>query len=183
MSNNVNKIESNLDVITADVRAKFGSLNGEQLNWKPSADEWSVGQCIDHLIKTTEIYSDDFKAVADGTRRQGFWESWSPFSGMLGKMLKNIMPKDEKKVKTSDRFVPPSDIDAGVVERFSVSQEELKATVRSTASADWDKTKLTSSFMSLVTYSLADAYEIVVGHQRRHIRQAERVTLLNEFPR
>jgi hypothetical protein len=183
MEKDVAKITSEIDLITADVQQKFGGLSGEQLNWKPAAESWSIGQCIDHLIKTNEIYSEDFKAVANGTRSQSAWERWSPFSGFFGRFLTNIMPKDQKKVKTTGRFVPPSEIDADVVKRFAKSQEELKDTVRSTEKADWDKTILTSSFMGLVTYSLGDAYNIVTGHQHRHIRQAERVVLEHEFPK
>jgi hypothetical protein len=183
MANDPNKIVIELDTITADVHARFGSLTSEQLNWKPVADSWSIGQCIDHLIRTNEIYSEDFEAVANGTRAQSTWERWSPLSGYFGRYLTKIMAKDEKKVKTSERFVPPSDIDADVVERFAKSQDELKETVRSTENADWDKTILTSSFMGLVTYSLGDAYNIITGHQRRHIRQADRVFLMNKFPK
>jgi hypothetical protein len=33
-----------------------------------------------------------------------------------------------------------------------------------------------------MTYKLADGYKIVVEHERRHFRQAERVTKENNFP-
>ncbi len=182
MDHEIQKIEGTLDAITVDVKLKFGGLTPEQINWKPSADGWSIGQCIDHLIKTTEIYSVDFRAVAKGERRTGLWERLSPLSGFFGKLLINAMANDEKKVKTSERFVPPSEIDAGIVEHFVKSQEELKETIRATEGVDRRRIILTSSFMKAVTYSLADAYEIVTAHQQRHIRQAERVAQLDDFP-
>ena len=38
------------------VEFTFGHLSAEQINWKPSADSWSVGQCFEHLIKANELF-------------------------------------------------------------------------------------------------------------------------------
>lgn len=182
MNEKVKKIAEQLDEVTAEARAKFGALNREQLNWRPPDGGWSVGQCLEHLIKTSEIYSEDFRSIADGTRATSFWENWSPLSSFFGRFLTSYMDKDEKKVKTTERFVPPSEIEANIVDRFEASQQELISLIDSTSNADWDRTKLTSSFQGFVTYSLADAYRIIAAHQRRHIRQAERVMNDAGFP-
>jgi hypothetical protein len=182
MSNDIGMITEKLDSNASEIRGSFGHLSAEQLNWKPTADAWSIGQCIDHLIRTSEIYSEDFQAVADGTRKPRLWERTSPLSGFFGRFLTKYMSKDEKKVKTTERFVPPSDISADVVEEFAGSQAQLRSTIESTANVDWDKTVLTSSFQGFVTYSLADAYKIIAEHQRRHIRQAKRVLEDPAFP-
>ncbi len=182
MNEKVKKIAEQLDEVTAEARAKFGALNREQLNWRPPDGGWSVGQCLEHLIKTSEIYSEDFRSIADGTRATSFWENWSPLSSFFGRFLTSYMDKDEKKVKTTERFVPPSEIEANIVDRFEASQQELISLIDSTSNADWDRTKLTSSFQGFVTYSLADAFRIIAAHQRRHIRQAERVMNDAGFP-
>ena len=182
MNEKVKKIAEQLDEVTAEARAKFGALNREQLNWRPPDGGWSVGQCLEHLIKTSEIYSEDFRSIADGTRATSFWENWSPLSSFFGRFLTSYMDKDEKTVKTTERFVPPSEIEANIVDRFEASQQELISLIDSTSNADWDRTKLTSSFQGFVTYSLADAFRIIAAHQRRHIRQAERVMNDAGFP-
>ena len=43
---------------TADKRAieLGGGLNQEQLNWHPEPGAWSVGQCLEHLCITNEVY-------------------------------------------------------------------------------------------------------------------------------
>ena len=38
------------DAIAADANTLFGHLNAQQINWKPSTDQWSVAQCLEHLI-------------------------------------------------------------------------------------------------------------------------------------
>src|SRR5690606_2857342 len=146
MNEKVKKIAEQIDEVTAEARAKFGALNREQLNWRPPDGGWSVGQCLEHLIKTSEIYSEDFRSIADGTRATSFWENWSPLSSFFGRFLTSYMDKDEKKVKTTERFVPPSEIEENIVDRFEASQQELISLIDSTSNADWDRTKLTSSF-------------------------------------
>lgn len=181
MKNDVDGIFTELDGITAEVREMFGGLSVEQINRKPDAEGWSIAQCLVHLIKTSEIYSEDFIAIGAGTRQSSFWEKWSPLSGYLGRLLIESLDVDEKKVKTKPRFVPPDDLESDIVERFAASQEELKEIIRSTENADWQKTIVTSSFMAGITYSLADAYKIIITHQRRHLRQAKTLMMMRGF--
>ena len=37
-------------LVADETRRAFGQLSAEQVNWKPSEAEWSIGQCLDHLI-------------------------------------------------------------------------------------------------------------------------------------
>ena len=45
-----------LKAVADDAQRDFGSLSAAQLNWKPSAEQWSVGQCFEHLIKTNRAF-------------------------------------------------------------------------------------------------------------------------------
>lgn len=182
MSDDKLAITKEFEAVASEVHARFGKLNAEQLNWRPRADAWSVAQCLQHLIITTDEYATDFRGIADGTRRARLWERISPFSGFFGRFLAGALEKDAQKTKTPARFVPPSDLGGDVVLRFMRSQTELVTLIRGTAKADWRRTILTSSFQPIITYSLADAYRIMVVHQHRHIRQADRVTRTEGFP-
>jgi hypothetical protein len=116
-------------------------------------------------------------------RQSTRWERFSPLSGFFGRFLREHLTKDAKRTKTLARFVPPSEIAGDIVSRFVRSQEELLDAIRATRTADWDRTIITSSFQPLVTYSLGDGYRIMLEHQRRHIRQADRVMASTAFPR
>lgn len=169
--------------VTTEVRARFGSLTREQLEWRPPSGGWSVAQCLDHLITTTASYLPELGAIASGTRRPSAWERLSPFSRAFGRMLVGFMQQDDKRSATPRRFVPPSAVGGDIVTRFAASQDELAAAIRATASVDWDRTIVTSTFNRIATYPLADAYRIILEHQRRHVRQAQRVTEEPGFPR
>ena len=38
------------------IESTFAVLTVPQLNWKPEAEIWSVGECINHLVVTNELY-------------------------------------------------------------------------------------------------------------------------------
>jgi hypothetical protein len=58
--------EANL--IADDAKNTFGQLTVSQLNWKPSADRWSVAQCFDHLLTTNKGYIPIIKSVLAGKK-------------------------------------------------------------------------------------------------------------------
>ncbi len=184
MSGRIENITEALHEVADDATAAFGSFSAEQLNWKPSEIGWSVGQCLDHLIRTNTAFFGDFDQVAAGTRKSSFWEKWSPFTEFCGRFLIRAYESDSKKVKVpSKSIVPPSKVDPDIVERFAKHTDEVIEKVRSTASADWKNTVLTSPFLRVMTYTLDDYYTILVGHNRKHFRQAWRVTENDAFPK
>jgi hypothetical protein len=183
MNNDVSGIIGELQKIDADVRASFGSLSPEQINWRPSPDGWSIGQCLEHLIKSNEGFYGEFDKLAAGTRKNSLWEKFSPLSTFAGNFLIKSLKTDVKKVRTIPSMTPPSDIDAEIVETFSQHQSELAGKVAAIANADWQKTVVTSPFFGLMTYMLDDGLQAIVEHERRHVRQAKRVFETDGFPR
>ncbi len=183
MKQELAKFVEDAEAISEDARKTFGNLSEEQINWKPSADGWSVGQCFEHLVKTNSLFFPELEKIAGGGRKNSFLENYSPFSSFIGNLMVKSLQKDGRKFKTpSKAIVPPSEIDASIVELFLAHQTDLIQRVIRTEKADWQKTKITSPFMKLITYGLADGYRIVVEHERRHVRQAERVLQAENFP-
>jgi hypothetical protein len=182
MGNDCEKLLSELENISADAKKTFGTLSAEQINWRPSETGWSVGQCFEHLIKTNKLYFDELDKIAAGTRKNSFWENWSPLTSFAGRFLINSLKSDARKVKTIQKMTPPSEVGANIIELFATHQTELAAKIKQTESADWRKIVLTSPFMGLMTYNLADGFESIVEHEKRHFRQAERVTQMENFP-
>jgi hypothetical protein len=177
------EIISELEKISEEVKSRFGSLSPEQINWRPSAEGWSVGQCFEHLIKTNKLFYDELDKIAGGTRRNSFWENWSPLTSFGGKFLIKSLKSDERKFKApTAKIVPPSEVDGDIIEQFSAHQTEIIEKIKRTENADWRKTVITSPFMKLMTYSFADGLQVVVEHEKRHFRQAERVTQAENFP-
>jgi len=184
MNNELSNLTSELEKISHDARATFGNLSEAQINWKPSAEGWSVGQCFEHLIKTNSLFFPELEKIASGERKNSFLENYSPLSSFFGKLLIGSLKKDERKFKApSKAIVPPSEISAKIIDQFSAHQADIVGKIKLTQNADWKKTRITSPFMKLATYSLADGYRVVVEHEKRHFRQAERVMNTQGFPK
>ena len=157
----MNEITSELETIAENTQKTFGSFSAQQINWKPSETGWSVGQCFEHLIKTNELFYSKLDEIAGGKQKNSVLENWSPLSTVWAGLLIGSLKKDSRKFKVpSQKIVPPSMVDAGIVEKFVSHQSELIGKIQQTESADWNKIKITSPFMKLMTYKLADGFQL-----------------------
>ena len=182
MANDVEGVVSQFQSVSDDVRESFGAFTPEQVNWKPSSESWSVGQCLDHLIKSNEEFFPELDQLAAGTRKNSFWQKWSPLSGVAGAFLVNSLKKDSQKVKTNQKMTPPSDIEDDIVERFERHQEEFVQKIRRTDNVDWNRVVLTSPFVKIMTYKMNVGLIALIEHEKRHVRQAKRVMEMDGFP-
>jgi len=183
MNDKINHVISEIEKTTAEAKDAFGEFSREQLNWHPVDRGWSVGQCLDHIIKTNELFRPEFEKLVSGARKNSFWESVSPFSGMAGRFLIKAVSEDSKKAKApSKKIIPPSDTEPDIVERFASHLDAVKGQVAACSSVDLKKTVITSPFLAVFTYTLDDALTVLVEHTKRHIRQAKRVVAADGFP-
>jgi hypothetical protein len=173
-----------LQAVASDASKVFGNLSPAQLNWKPSAEQWSVGQCFDHLIVTNRTFFRGMEKIAAGTYKSSLWGRVSPLSGFFGRfILKALDPEKGRKTKAPRVFEPArSDVAADVITQFAAHQAELSTRMHATAGADLRGLKVTSPVSPVATYSLLDAYRILVAHERKHFEQARRVTRAGGFP-
>lgn len=172
-------------VLTDEVRRAFGTLTPEQLNWKPAADAWSVAQCLEHLIITNEK---EFPAIEQTLRedyRNPFWSRPPLLPKLFGRLMINLFgPENARRYKAPKSFRPSqSRIGETIVEDFAAHQAEFVRLFEQTARLDPEKTMVVSPVTDFITYSLLDCCRILVGHERRHFRQAVRVTQTAGFPR
>lgn len=183
MDERIKTIISEMNAVADEAKAAFGTLSADQVNWKPGEKSWSVAQCLDHIIKTNELFYPEFTKLASGARKNSFWENISPLTGWGGRFLIKAVSEDSKKAKApSKAIVPPSDIDPNIVELFADHIAEVNKKIESVAGADRKKTVVTSPFLAIFTYTLDDAYTVLLEHSKRHIRQAKRVMQAEGFP-
>lgn len=184
MDDRIKSIISQMNDAAADAAATFGELSAEQLNWKPAEKSWSVAQCLEHIILTDHEFYPEFEKLASGTRKNSFWENFSPLTGWGGGFLIKSVSEDSKKIKApSTRIVPPGEIAGDIVQQFAQHIAEVNKKIEACAGADREKTVVTSPFLFIFTYKLDDAFTVMVEHVKRHIRQAKRVMDSNGFPR
>jgi hypothetical protein len=171
--------------IAYDAKTLFGGLSERQLNWQPNAESWSVGLCLEHLIKTNEEMLGAVESHITGDHKKTIFERLALGSNYFGNyVLKAVQPENRSKVKAPNVFRPAaSKVSADVVDRFAANQERIIELMSRSDKLDLEKTIVTSPVARFITYSLFNAYKIVVTHERRHFRQAQNVMQLLDFPK
>jgi len=181
----LSQIFDEAEAIGRDVRSAFGHLNAEQLNWKPSAEQWSVAQCLQHLIASNQEMFSAFDAAINGTKPTTFLERLPGLPGLWGKMMvKFLAPGGKQKYKALPRVSPAdSGLDSRIVGDFVSHQQTVIEKMKALQALHPEKIIMTSPFASFMTYSLLDACRIILVHERRHFAQAERVMAMDSFPK
>lgn len=169
--------------VASNTRSTFGHLTPSQLNWKPSPERWSIAQCFDHLIAVNKAYFPVIDNVLAGKKRT-LWESMPVLPGLMGKMvIKAVEPTSTRKFKARKNFeAAQSNISGSIINDFVDHQAEVVDKMKATQHLDLEKIIITSPVAAVMTYSLIDAYRIIVVHEERHFQQAKRVTEETGFP-
>jgi hypothetical protein len=169
--------------IAAETKSTFGGLSTTQLNWKPSAERWSVAQCFEHLLTSNKGYFPSIEGVIAGIKPT-FWQRLPVLPGLAGRLLiKSLDPKSTRKIKAPKKFQPAqSNISPSVIDDFVDLQTKVVEKMKATEHLDLEKIIITSPVASVITYSMMDAYRVIVVHERRHFEQARRVTEESAFP-
>ncbi len=169
----------------ADERAQVltGNLSNEQLNWRPTAGAWSIGQCLEHLCITNEQYlpaiEGSLAGKAKGSTEEilpGWFGRWfiASFAEPLGKT---------KKAKAPKKIAPTTRVDGAVLERLLAGNRNVRDLIERASEYDVNRIRFKNPFIPLIRFTVGTGLTIVVRHQHRHLLQAERVKAAEGFPR
>lgn len=150
-------------------------LTTEQLNWKPSPGEWSIGQCLDHVCVANEVYVAAMEKGLPG-RPRGVAQEITP--GWFGRWFIRtaIEPSPQsRKGRAPRKIVPRSEVDQSVLDRFLGTNVRSRDFVRRAAQYDVNRVRFQNPFVPIIFFTLGTGLEVLVRHQRRHLLQAERV--------
>ena len=177
MSERIDAVVDELELVVDDTRAAFGKMSAEQLNWKPSEKLWSIAQCFEHLIVTNELYFPNIQKVIDGQHRNNLWSKVPFGTDLIAFAMKNSLnPKQSRKMKTFKMFEPSvSDVPETIIEDFTANQSKLIGLATASRQLDVQRIKIAEPLSSALNLRLIDAFEILSMHSRRHFMQAKRV--------
>jgi uncharacterized damage-inducible protein DinB len=166
------------------VITEFSGMTSLQLNWKLTLENWSIGQCLDHLIVSNRLYFPALKKITGGQYIMTIWERWGPFSKICGRILKdNLKEEVKKKMKAPKVLLPSVIIDTSVLESFHKHLDSFLDFIAGCEKVNIDRIIISSPAIKFVTYSLRDAITFLIQHEHRHINQAIRVKRNERFPK
>jgi len=99
-------------------------------------------------------------------------------------VISAVAPETTRKRRNPKIFNPSnSNVHEGIIRRFIEEQNYIVRYMKAMDCMDLDKIIISSPVSSLITYSLLDAYRIIVAHEKRHFLQAQRLLEMDRFPK
>ncbi|HEX5215835.1 MAG TPA: DinB family protein [Vicinamibacterales bacterium] len=148
-----------------------------ELNWRPSPSEWSVGQCLEHLFITNEVYLPPMARALDG-HAPAPQPAAAITPGWFGRyFIRNYIDPETQRApkKAPSKIVPSHRVDADILAKFLRSNDAARDLVRRASAYDVNRIRFKNPFVAGIRFTVGTGVEIVWRHQRRHLLQAERV--------
>lgn len=145
------------------------------LNFRMSADSWSVLECLEHLNRYGDFYIPEIshRISSSATTPKSDFKP-----GILGDYFaKSMLPKEKlNKMKTIKAMNPiHSQLNKEVVYEFIKQQQQLLDLLAKARHINLEKTKTSISISKLITLKLGDTFRFVIYHNARHISQADTI--------
>ena len=158
------------------------TLTPVQLNWKAGPGVWSVGQCLEHLYVTNEVYLRPMSISLEG-RQPAVVQEITP--GWFGRwFIRNYIEPSPKmrRVPAPKKIKPGAQIEPDILGRFLDSNHRTRDLVLRARNYDVNRIRFKNPFIPVVRFTVGTGLEIISKHQRRHLLQAERIRESPEFP-
>ena len=146
----------------------------DRLNWRQSPESWSILECIEHLNKYGDFYIPEITyKIRDSKHKRSeiFKSNW------LGKYFSKSVSYNEdlNKMKTFKSMNPiNSKLNIKALEKFINQQHQIIELLDDSKTINLDKTKTAISISKFIKLRLGDTFRVLIYHNERHIRQAEK---------
>jgi hypothetical protein len=146
----------------------------DSLNWKQDSESWSTLECIEHLNRYGDFYIPEITnkiKASKHKRSETFKSNW------LGKYFSKSVSYNEdlNKIKTFKSMNPlNSELDIQTLDKFINQQHQIIELLDKSKNVNLDKTKTSISISTLIKLRLGDTFRVLIYHNERHIKQAEK---------
>ena len=156
---------------------RLKELTPEQLNFKRSATEWSILECIEHLNLYGDFYLVEIEKQIIAHKTSTKQPVYT--SGPIGNYFANLMlvkNGNVKKMKSpKDKNPSNTTLTLTTIDRFLKQQERLNSLLLQAQYVDLTKTKAAISLTKFIRLRLGDTLRFFVYHIERHVLQAEKI--------
>ena len=177
MNSEIEGYQDQLLSIRQDAPGIIAGLTGEDVNWRPAPDRWSIGECFSHLnVSAKRSIETVDEAIADAQAR-GLTGS-GPFVYPLLERLfvRSLEPPPKFRARARTFLEPARQVNGEeVLREFFGWQNQFNERIRRADGLDLRRVRVRSPVVSWLRYSLGTAIATFLAHERRHLWQARRV--------
>ena len=176
------RLNAELDANDQTAKKFVAGLTDEQLNWQPAPGSWSVGQCLEHLCITNDAYLPPISTAVNG-KPDSPVEQITP--GWFGRwFIRSFIEPSPvtKRAPAPAKIRPTAHVGASVLERFLAGNECYRELMIRAHAKNVNRIRFWNPFIPGIRFTVGTGLQIIVGHERRHLLQAERVLRSPRFP-
>jgi len=175
MSDKVDAWQMEITSITWEFEKITENLELDELNFKPHPNSWSMAENLLHLIRLNSSYFPIFDQIMCDNYRPPFLAKLPFLAATVGKLLYGSM-NSKTKVKTFAIWEPSSTHHTqNILQEFNKHQMELSAYIQK-LEPFFEKGKIIHSPANkLLVYELDKAIDILIAHEKRHLRQCKTI--------
>jgi hypothetical protein len=170
--------------IRSEARNLLADLTDNQLTWQPGSNQWSIAQCVDHLVVTgCNSLSHMTQAISEA-RLKGLL-SEGPFRyGMLERwFVRQMEPNAKMRFKAPKAYLPIRDrLPSEIVTSFYGLQEDFLQCIEDANGINLSRVRVNNAVSRWFRLSLGQELAFNIAHERRHLWQAEKVKEIADFP-
>ena len=179
------RLVAELDAADSRAVTLARDLTDAQLNWKPRPDAWSVGQCLEHLCLSNEVYVEPIVTALERRPATGPVDEITP--GWFARwFIRNyIEPTTQKKpTRAPSKAVPIAlNIESSILDRFLTSNQRVRDLMKLALQHDVNRVRFRNPYVPIIRFTVGTGFQIIARHNHRHLAQAERVTQSAAFPK
>lgn len=165
-----------------DLIHTFHEEDSERLALSPGADAWNVLQCLEHLNRYAEFYTNEIESIlqkkpaklnrTDKELTPGYWGK---------KFCDSMLPDENGKIKKMNTFKSknPTAQEASIdsLDKFLAYQERWEKILEKVKEFDLNKNKCKLT-IPIIKMNLGSTLLFVIYHQERHMQQAKKALQL-----
>jgi hypothetical protein len=176
-------VETELDAIRARAGALCSGLDAARFNWQPDGGRrWSIGQCLDHLTRTTRLYGERLEQAITPAPAANQEAAYPNLAGRW--LIWAMEPPPMIRLPAVAALQPASTLDPDEVCRaFSASLDYLSVVAARALGIDASRVRYANPLArDTRMFNVATGVLVMLAHDRRHLFQAERVRQHRDFP-
>ena len=158
------------------IEAAVRPLDGAQLVERPEPNGWSVGEVLEHLCISSELYDEPTRTLVRTARPDATAPGREWKSSLLGGLIAGALAKP-RKMKAPKAFRPGPTPRNGVLEAFLAGEHAVSSMMVEATLLDWRALRMGSPALPrfFPKMNLGDTFRIYAVHTTRHAKQIERV--------
>lgn len=185
ISNDIASLIRQFEERIKQVETIASPLNEEQFRWRPEPDRWSICENIMHLALSPGDYYPIIARAAEKARIGGYGLKGTFTKGTIRAQLfiKMLAQPIRIRSKTVKSLVPGEPRGKKeVLNDFRESQTRLIELLRDFDGVDLGKAMMNSPYVNFLRMTVAQAFEVLLVHNDRHIWHMQQIVNHREFP-